>query len=139
MGFNGVIAAVAEQKMQLGIENKIDFVFDEQGKLGDIAQSWFKEMHKDERFKNVLKPYLCETPTFKDDKIFLPLQAADMLAWHVRRYYDSTLPENKSGPNCRSILKKFGTLPALHRELTAEHMKLIVEGATLIQEGLEDG
>lgn len=27
-------------------------------------------------------------PTFEDDKAFLPLQAADLFAWHLRRHWD---------------------------------------------------
>jgi hypothetical protein len=30
---------------------------------------------------------LSKDPIFRDDKLVLPLQAADMLAWHIRRRY----------------------------------------------------
>ena len=32
-------------------------------------------------------PYMGQRPIFRDDKCFLPLQAADLYAWQVRRHY----------------------------------------------------
>jgi hypothetical protein len=34
-----------------------------------------------------LKPLVGSRPIHRDEKAFLPLQAADMFAWHNRRFY----------------------------------------------------
>jgi hypothetical protein len=62
---------------------QVDFVFDRQGPVGTEACSWYEE------FKAALpptaKPFFGATPRFEDDTKVLPLQAADMFAWYLRR------------------------------------------------------
>jgi hypothetical protein len=66
--------------------HKVDFVFDEQGKIGPRAVQWYGGL------KQILpEPYrsvLGSTPVFKDDEDVVPLQAADMLAWHLHRHLE---------------------------------------------------
>lgn len=60
----------------------IEFIFDNQpGKMGFVMDAWeyFHEMASPE-LRGLLSP-----PTFRDDKKVLPLQAADMFAWYLRR------------------------------------------------------
>jgi hypothetical protein len=67
----------------------VDFVFDEQGGLGDDAAlmyRWLKESEPPE-----IQKLLGSTPIFRDDKLMLPLQAADMLAWHIRRQHEGAI------------------------------------------------
>lgn len=80
--FHLIIDAVARFHRREGIRIPVDFVFDEQGGMGAGAVLFYemiKEEHPD------LKDLLGSTPVFRDDKAILPLQAADMLAWHLRR------------------------------------------------------
>jgi hypothetical protein len=67
----------------------IDFIFDEQGKMGSETIKWYPYIKK--VAPEAHKPYFGSPPIFRDDKIFLPLQAADLYAWTVRR----NLRENK--------------------------------------------
>jgi hypothetical protein len=70
----------------------IDFVFDEQGGTGDhavLCYRWIKENESSPEIKNSLG----RTPVFADDRDVVALQAADMLAWHLRRSYER--PEEK--------------------------------------------
>lgn len=63
----------------------IDFFFDEQlGEKRVIIESWesYIESRPDE-----LRALYGQTPSFRDDKKFLPLQAADLLAGLVRESY----------------------------------------------------
>lgn len=64
----------------------VNFVFDEQGKHGLNALSWLGPLKA--TLKEPHKTILSNTPQFKNDCDFLPLQAADMLAWHVRRVHE---------------------------------------------------
>ncbi len=85
MCFWAVIQTAAVYHRELGIEGTppVDFVFDQQGGLGDDAALWYDWM------KQQQDPEICELlgdrPIFCDDKQVVALQAADMLAWHVRR------------------------------------------------------
>jgi len=61
----------------------VDFVFDDQGKVGIRALQWYEPLKS-----NMREPYkqmMGGLPEFKDDEVVVPLQAADILAWHVRR------------------------------------------------------
>jgi hypothetical protein len=67
----------------------IDFVFDEQGKMGLETVAWYPVIK--DGAPEAHKPYFGSPPIFRDDRKFLPLQAADLYAWSVRR----NLRENK--------------------------------------------
>lgn len=73
-----------------------DFVFDEQGPVGVDAVAWYSH------FKSTQKPHISalmgSTPIFRDDKLFLPLQAADMVAGHKRRCIDNPGELDSSSP-----------------------------------------
>ena len=67
---------------QFGLSRKISFIFDTQiGAIARIAEAWefFASARPD------LRALVGGMPTFADDTSLLPLQAADMLAWWVRR------------------------------------------------------
>jgi Protein of unknown function (DUF3800) len=63
----------------------VDFIFDEQGAVGPQALQWHTRLAQ-----VVPEPYktmMGNTPVFRNDVAVVPLQAADMLAWHIRRAY----------------------------------------------------
>lgn len=71
------------QHLQNEVGNcSINFVFDEQKGIGEEAVEWFEVMRE---WNPSLKYVLSSTPIFADDKQTNPLQAADILAWHLRR------------------------------------------------------
>jgi hypothetical protein len=62
--------------------DKVDFVFDSQpDQMGKVLASWsyFKEVAPDH-----VRPLLGDPPIFRNDMTTLPLQAADLYAWHLR-------------------------------------------------------
>lgn len=71
-----------------------DFVFDSQGKLGRNCVKWWKRMHAVLPFERQRK-YLPNEPVHRDEQMFLPLQAADLIAWQTRRrlyeYHDCNI------------------------------------------------
>ncbi|MGB0063333.1 MAG: DUF3800 domain-containing protein [Terracidiphilus sp.] len=79
----------AQFKREHGIEiaiKPVDFVFDDQGPAGLQCLQWWGALKA-----RVPEPHLTvigNTPQFKDDREVVPLQAADMLAWHIRREYE---------------------------------------------------
>lgn len=81
--FYTVILKLAHWHLGMGMTSPVEYVFDEQGEIGEDAALWHRHI------KSWQTPELAAqiggTPKFEDDKKVLPLQAADMLAWHVRR------------------------------------------------------
>ena len=65
-----------------GISDPCDFIFDEQGKVGLRAVSWWP--HVRDWFDPKVHPLIGSSPIFRDDARFRPLQAADMYAWLIR-------------------------------------------------------
>lgn len=77
-----VICHAINVKNRMALPGKIDFIFDEKKgfeKNALAVHEMFRE-RKPEFFR-----HLGGTPIFRSDLDVLPIQAADMLAWHVRR------------------------------------------------------
>lgn len=82
--FHHLMPRVVARVMGLGIEEKIDFVFDDQGDAGDQATASYRQA--EEFIPQEMLEYVAGPPNHRCDRTFLPLQAADMLAWQVRRF-----------------------------------------------------
>jgi hypothetical protein len=85
--FYGAIVSAARHQAMLDVTIPVDFVFDEQGGLGAFVVFWYEwiKQWQDPSISAVMG----STPIFRDDKKMLPLQAADFLAWHLRRRKES--------------------------------------------------
>jgi hypothetical protein len=91
--FLGVIEAVANDYRIRALNDRVEWVFDHQGRGGippDEASALELALHR--AFNNArsvapdnLRPLLADL-SFKDDDFTSPLQAADFLAWHKRRF-----------------------------------------------------
>jgi hypothetical protein len=81
--FLRIIRLVARWQAETGRREKVDFVFDDQSKIGIEAVGWYpyflETLNDHERF------ILSESPIFRHDKDLPPLKAADMCAWYHRR------------------------------------------------------
>jgi hypothetical protein len=70
-----LVAHVAGYYQQQGLTEKIDFVFDNQpGHIETVTASWLRFL---DEAPPEIRPLLPDFPIFVDDKIALPLQAAD--------------------------------------------------------------
>jgi hypothetical protein len=83
VAFGGLISGVARNQERFSVHEKIDFIFDDQVmEKSKIVEGW-------EEFKENsppgLKALMGDIPGFRDDEDVLPLQAADLLAWWVRK------------------------------------------------------
>lgn len=75
------------------VKMPIDFVFDEQeGVDADIGL--FFDYMKQSLPKGAQR-LINGRPVYKNDKLVLPLQAADMLAWHLRREHEVCTPPER--------------------------------------------
>jgi hypothetical protein len=124
--FHHAIFTVAAHHVVRNIQQPVDFIFDEQGSIGNEAVAeWDRvkaicaDMAKSGR-TNFL-PYLGSRPIFRDEKTFLPLQAADLYAWQVRRHFYENRGTLLIPP--RKSLRDLGSLPQIHRHLGTDEIK----------------
>ena len=82
LAFMGVIHQTMEYHRSTGATEKVDFVFDEQGREFEHARDAFGQWRQVD--PNALR-YVAGTPREANDREVLPLQAADYLVWQVRR------------------------------------------------------
>lgn len=90
-----VTSSVAQLTSRGGSSPPIDFIFDEQrGVSEDIIQSF---EHMKRNLPADARKIINGTPIFRSDSDYLPLQAADMLAWHLRREHESGVAMEAAG------------------------------------------
>lgn len=80
---------------RLGLKDSCKFIFDRQEGLASKVIPVFDWMF--DAAPGDWRDLIDGTPSFEDDKKVLPLQAADMLAWHVRRQNEGTYPREYEG------------------------------------------
>jgi hypothetical protein len=88
--FNGMVSGLGSLMVSKlpsfqKYEGEIECVFDRQGKLEKRAGRMYDKVRGKPGFQH---SHLIREPIrFENDRVFLPLQGADLLAWHVRRYH----------------------------------------------------
>ena len=82
----GIVSGLTRFAVSQGGNVPIEFIFDEQDGVDIDVQLWFKAM------KNTLprrvRKLISGTPTFRNDRDMVQLQAADLLVWHLRREHE---------------------------------------------------
>lgn len=104
--FRAIADFTAQYQHELGITEPIDFIFDEHGQSEQVRHGFevFRATQSPE-----MKERLGRTPRFERDTDLLPLQAADLLAWHVRRHWlvhksITTAPIGMSWPPRKDVI-----------------------------------
>ncbi|MDR3713989.1 MAG: DUF3800 domain-containing protein [Puia sp.] len=85
-----LITDVARMLRELGVQySEIDFVFDDQMlEKGRFLDAWaFSQRTMANSIDQDIRKILKHTPIFANDEDMLPIQAADMLVWKIRRMY----------------------------------------------------
>jgi hypothetical protein len=79
------MSLVLKQEAAIGRQRTVDFIFDEQGKqIGRCLAAW---KYWQEHAPDLVSRLIGSRPISGDDRTILPLQAADLLAWQVRRRF----------------------------------------------------
>jgi len=100
--YHSIMEIVYRWEIHNGLDEKVNFIFDEQFKQSDIVQTSWSTYY--DQSPPEFKKLFGERPTHKKDIDIYPLQAADMLAWHIRRtYYEQTLGKEFSSPTMRVL------------------------------------
>jgi hypothetical protein len=112
--FTQIILAMATFGDRVGIEEACEFIFDRQDGFDLTALAAWSNMKA--QLKNStrsdLARFIGPDPVFRDDKTFLPLQAADLFAWHLRQHWArNTFLIVPPGP----VLRQFETMPSNSR------------------------
>jgi hypothetical protein len=93
--FNAMVSGMASWMRYASVhEDQIECVFDKQGKLEKRAGWLYDKCRGRPGFEH--HRLIHEPIRFEDDKKFLPLQGADLLAWQVRRFHSVDEPERAS-------------------------------------------
>lgn len=88
--FYNVILSVASFMEKAKIAGTVDWVFDEQGRIGKEANKWYDYVRANVSAQ--VRSRMGTKPTFRHDKDVLPLKAADLYAWQIRRHLDKEQP-----------------------------------------------
>ncbi|QIM50775.1 DUF3800 domain-containing protein [Hydrogenophaga crocea] len=78
---------------ELGLQGPINFIFDEQGKLGTDAAIWYEPMRQMQAPE--VQALMGPKPVFRSDDNEPGLQAADMLAWFRRLLSEPTCTDEQ--------------------------------------------
>ena len=73
------------EKQQLGLTGPVDFIFDETANYKDLVNDAFLYTFYSAERLGIEMAALGKPPSFRDDKNCTPLQAADLLAYLIRR------------------------------------------------------
>jgi hypothetical protein len=120
--FTQIILAMATGGDQVGIRDACDFIFDEQGAFSKEALAFWPKLKAllDISPRSDLGKFVGSPPIFRDDKTFLPLQAADLYAWQIRQHFSRNqiliMPPSR-------ILRQFENLPAISRVYDEPELK----------------
>lgn len=124
IAFIGLISGLNSMQNEVGLDGKVDFIFDDQVmEKTALLDSWdwlMKIIGEDLRL-NVGKP-----PIFKDDHDILPLQAADLAAWWVRRWYEEQVI-GRTAPEQPWIDRR--DIPFIYRVFDESQIRDIFQGA----------
>ena len=126
--FWGILTMIREIQLS-GSEppNGVEFIFDQQGKIGDEAQSSLNQIYHEMinthipnsaiQYRDIIK----SSPTFRDDKEVVPLQAADLYAWSIRRSWQKHLDTGVRVPH--RILDNLFAIPTCQKHIALQDLR----------------
>lgn len=85
-----MICGIARIIHGMGIDLPCDVIFDKQDNVSKHVLIFFDHIMQQQ--PQEWAQYVSTSPIFRDDREVLPLQAADLFAWHVRRDADGNYP-----------------------------------------------
>jgi hypothetical protein len=119
--YYSIVRLVFEWELASGKAEKVDFIFDEQLHQSEQVQEKFDIFY--ELSPPHIKELFGERPAHRDDKMILPLQAADMLAWHIHRVHS----EKEAGIDFDSpTMRVLRTIPPINDIWTKERLQALL-------------
>ena len=95
MLFHAIVQIISTLRVHAYNNDPCDIIFDEQGSLGLDAIYFWENLRKNpaaiaKETAAAFANYFGKPPIFRNEKEFLPLQAADLYAWQLRRRFIET-------------------------------------------------
>jgi hypothetical protein len=127
--FMQTILATAIFGAGAGISEPCDYIFDEQAKFSEEMLAWWPnfKLIVEHSSKSDLPSLIGSPPIFRNEKQFLPLQGADLVAWQMRNDYvrNNRVPNQTIVVPPTTAMRIIGELPMIHRPYhTAEVIRL---------------
>jgi len=119
-----IMESTFEWAMQNGIDEPIDFIFDEQKDESDYLQSIWTPLVESQPPE--ISRLMGNRPIHVDDKKNPPLQAADMLAWPFRRILDRAV---KNVPHDEFLGNMLADIKIYHQLWTRERLVEFMKSA----------
>jgi uncharacterized protein DUF3800 len=121
--FQQIILAMAVRGDLYGVNQPVDFIFDQQvGFSEEITDQWpqFNETIRLSS-RSDLPALVGKLPEFRDEKCYLPLQAADLYAWQMRNYFVQNKNPKLIVPVNR-VLGQFVRIPMIERDYEEDEL-----------------
>lgn len=109
------------------VPNSVEFIFDQQGKIGGEAQASLNEIYEEMidyhipnskvQYRDIIK----SSPIFRNDKEVVPLQAADLYAWSIRRAWHNHLNTGTQVPH--RILRNLFDIPTCQKHIALQDLR----------------
>jgi hypothetical protein len=116
-----------QQSKQKGIQQlPIEFIFDEQEGEGEQAKQIYQVIRMLQ--PRSVRKVLSKEPVFRNDKEVVPLQAADMLAWHIRRAFE----EGKTSPDVVPDFLMSREVSHMAADIDEAYLRRIADGISQI-------
>lgn len=131
---SNLIGVVEKHPELFDPKDKIDFFFDKQAEKKKIQASWDQFVEaSSERYRNRIG----SDPRFEDDSEFIPIQAADFLAWWNSRWMDQGLrgpigadfewfQGNRAMPFARHIVSEDEAVHTLKKIIRHHHPDAVI-------------
>jgi hypothetical protein len=122
-----VIHAVmrAQQLHELPDDGPAKFVFDEQGKESDMFLYMWSIVMPQPPSSNINMALMPSRPTIEDDKNFLPLQVADLFAWH---YWSDITARSQNKTTASPFWQAIKTVPVIDSQLDEKRLSKLIDG-----------
>jgi Protein of unknown function (DUF3800) len=124
--FYNVILAMAEFMDLLNLRGTVEFVFDRQNKgTEQRCAGWYPWIR--DHVASRIKQRLGTAPIFRHDKDVMPLKAADLFAWHIRRHLNEEQPR---GVTHGDILDSLMGMHGISCNVRGEDLENLVSSVT---------
>jgi hypothetical protein len=122
-----VIHAVmrAQQIGRLPADGPARFVFDEQGKESDMFLYMWSIVMPPPPSSKINMALMPSRPIIEDDKTFLPLQMADLFAWH---YFADVVANRQNKEQTSPFWQALKTIPIIESELDEKRLSKLIDG-----------
>jgi len=125
--FYYLIVMLLYAQKNLGAVEPVDFIFDEQGKEGRAIRDYWSVLRAMVPEDDVRDTMMAAEPVFRDDKTFLPLQAADLAAWQIRNLLNTVVESQADRIELNPIMTRLAAIPHLEYMIDRKRVRSFIQ------------